>query len=47
MATIEAAQALIDRGFNLGGSRYMAAKYPDKISVTEETDWDFYCDDTA
>ncbi len=24
----------------------MAAKYPEKIKITEETDWDFYCDDT-
>jgi hypothetical protein len=35
--------------FSLGGSRYMATKYPDIIKINENTDWDFYCDvnDTA
>lgn len=42
----EAAQALLDRGFFLGGSRRMAEKYPHQIQVTPETDWDFYCADT-
>lgn len=42
----EAAKALFDRGLHIGGSRYMAAKYPDKIAITDDTDWDFYCDDT-
>jgi hypothetical protein len=42
----EAAKALMDRGFHIGGSRYMAAKYPNQITVVDDTDWDFYCDDT-
>ena len=29
----------------LGGSRYMNQKYPDVISVSEDTDWDYYCQD--
>jgi hypothetical protein len=31
--------------FRLGGSRRMAAKYPDSIHVSDTTDYDFYCSD--
>ena len=41
-----AAQLLLDNEFYLGGSRKMAQKYPQQITVTEETDWDFYCANT-
>jgi|SRR2546426_10161068 len=42
----EAAQALLDRGFHLGGSRRMAQKYPSQVVINDDTDWDFYCDNT-
>ncbi len=39
-------KSLVAAGFYLGGSRHMAEKYPDKIKVTEKTDWDFSCIDS-
>jgi hypothetical protein len=33
---------LFDKGFFLGGSRRMAAKYPNEVKVDAATDWDFY-----
>lgn len=43
-------QDLIERikakGFQLGGSRRMAEKYPERFNLAESTDYDFYCPDT-
>ncbi len=44
---IDLAKKLIEMGCLLGGSRRMAEKYPDKVKVTDETDWDFYIDDDS
>jgi hypothetical protein len=30
---------LKEAGYGLGGSRNMAAKYPDKVKVSDDTDW--------
>jgi len=30
-------------GFELGGSRRMAEKFPEYIKLSDSTDWDFYC----
>ena len=38
---------LMASNFGLGGSRRMAAKYPELIKISDNTDWDFYCSDTA
>lgn len=37
---------LRNNGFHLGGSRRMAEKYPDKIQIDVDTDYDFYCSNT-
>jgi hypothetical protein len=37
------ADELIALGFRLGGSRRMAQKYPDRVTVKAETDYDLYC----
>lgn len=34
---------LLSKGFCLSGSRRMAEKYPEKIKITDSTDYDFYC----
>lgn len=43
---MELIEVLKQRGFRLGGSRRMAEKFPDKIQVGPETDWDFYGEDS-
>lgn len=43
----ELVKLLIDSGnFHLGGSRRMNQKYPDKIKINSDTDYDLYCADT-
>lgn len=39
---MELIEVLKQSGFRLGGSRRMAEKFPDKIQLGPETDWDFY-----
>lgn len=34
---------LKDACFRIGGSRFMAAKYPESIQIKDDTDFDFYC----
>jgi hypothetical protein len=43
---MELIDTLKERGFRLGGSRRMAEKFPDKIQVGPETDWDLYGEDS-
>lgn len=38
---------LLDAGFKLGGSRRMAEKYPHLIVVNDETDYDFYAQNSS
>ena len=38
---------LKERGFKLAGSRRMAEKYPDRVVVKEDTDWDLYAPDCS
>lgn len=44
--TKEVVLQLVTNSFRLGGSRRMAEKYPEHVSVTDTTDYDFYCSDT-
>ncbi len=44
---MEMIEILKKRGFRLGGSRRMAEKFPAKIQVTPETDWDLYGEDSG
>jgi hypothetical protein len=43
---MELIKVLKQNGFRLGGSRRMAEKFPDKIQVGPETDWDLYGEDS-
>lgn len=39
-------ESIKSNGFKLGGSRRMAEKYPDHLTLAPDTDWDFYAQDT-
>ena len=43
---MELIEVLKQRGFRLGGSRRIAEKYPDKIRIGTESDWDLYGEDS-
>ena len=43
---MELIEVLRQRGFRVGGIQRMAEKFPDKIQVGLETDWDLYGEDS-